>query len=322
MLARAGHPAWIRLVGEVDDETLNRFLASCDVLCLPSRERTEAFGLVLLEAMRYGKALVVSDLAGSGVTWVARQGQNALLVAPDDPPAWSAALTSLAEHPAQRELMGKLGRERYLREFDIGIVARRTAVLYALTANVQPDESSTLARIGAATAIPSEDPEGRKLSAERLLVVIPELNEADCIGAVIAQARAHPGVDVLVIDDGSSDDTGAIALVNGASVLRAPLWQGAWGAIQTGIRYAVRHGSAVITMDADGQHEPAYLPELIGCAAGRRRHRRVLEPRQPHAPHRVVVLPLPHRLHLRRPDLDSAITTWRLPPPAAGRRLC
>jgi hypothetical protein len=55
-------------------------------------------------------------------------------------------------------------------------------------------------------------------------------------------------------------------------VLRAPLWQGAWGAIQTGIRYGVRHGySAVITMDADGQHEPRYLPELI--AAGRERRR-------------------------------------------------
>ena len=47
-------------------------------------------------------------------------------------------------------------------------------------------------------------------------------------------------------------------------VCMAPLWQGAWGAIQTGMRYAVRHGyRAVVTMDADGQHEPSYLPQLI-----------------------------------------------------------
>jgi len=99
-------------------------------------------------------------------------------------------------------------------------------------------------------------------------VVIPALNEADCIAGVITQALARGATDVVVVDDGSTDDTAAIAEVSGAKVLHAPLWQGAWGAIQTGIRYGVRHGySAVITMDADGQHEPAYLPELI--AAGR-----------------------------------------------------
>jgi glycosyltransferase involved in cell wall biosynthesis len=97
--------------------------------------------------------------------------------------------------------------------------------------------------------------------------VIPALNEADCIGGVIMQARARAATDVVVIDDGSTDDTAAIATLSGATVLRAPLWQGAWGAIQTGIRYAVRHGySAVITMDADGQHEPGYLPELLEAA--------------------------------------------------------
>jgi glycosyltransferase involved in cell wall biosynthesis len=55
--------------------------------------------------------------------------------------------------------------------------------------------------------------------------------------------------------------------LSGAAVARAPLWQGAWGAIQTGIRYAVRHGYAgVVTMDADGQHEPAYLGQLVEAA--------------------------------------------------------
>jgi glycosyltransferase involved in cell wall biosynthesis len=103
--------------------------------------------------------------------------------------------------------------------------------------------------------------------AEKLLVVIPALNEADCIGDVITQARAYPGVHVLVIDDGSMDNTAAVALLHGASVVSAPLWQGAWGAIQTGIRFAVRNGySGVVTMDADGQHEPGYLPQLIAAA--------------------------------------------------------
>jgi glycosyltransferase involved in cell wall biosynthesis len=100
-----------------------------------------------------------------------------------------------------------------------------------------------------------------------LLVVIPALNEAEDIGSVIEQVRSESHIDVLVIDDGSTDATAAIARLSGATVLRPPLWQGAWGAIQTGIRYAMRHGySGVVTMDADGQHEPAYLAQLIRAA--------------------------------------------------------
>src|SRR5690606_9213715 len=104
--------------------------------------------------------------------------------------------------------------------------------------------------------------------SERVLIVIPALNEAEDIGGVIAQVRAQGPIDVLVVDDGSTDGTAAVALLSGATVLRAPLWQGAWGAIQTGIRYAVRHGySGVVTMDADGQHEPAYLTRMLESAS-------------------------------------------------------
>jgi hypothetical protein len=246
-------------------------MASCDVFCLPSIERTEAFGLVLLEAMRYGKPLLVSDLKGSGVTWVARNGQNALLVAPEDVADWKAALDTLAQNPEQRHLLGHLGLQRYLREFDIGGVAERVREIYALTLKAQSEDEAALAAgypsDESATNGIAENGDVSNARSSRLLVVIPALNEAECIGSVVSQARAHGGVDVLVIDDGSSDDTAAIALLNGATVLRAPLWQGAWGAIQTGIRYGLRRGYAgVVTMDADGQHEPMYLPELIAAA--------------------------------------------------------
>ena len=74
--------------------------------------------------------------------------------------------------------------------------------------------------------------------------------------------------DIVVVDDCSSDDTATIAAAQGATVLRAPLPQGAWGAMQTGIRHAVRNGfPGVVTMDADGQHEPAYLDELLRAGA-------------------------------------------------------
>ena len=263
-LAEEGHPSGVRLAGEVDDATLNTLLASCDVLCLPSRERTEAFGLVLVEAMRYAKPLVVGDVPGSGMAWVARQGRNAVLVPPENPGAWAQAIDALAAHPEQRQVMGRLGRERYEREFDIGVVASRIGWVYALAAKLKAKDDAPLPRRrGAAAGVPART----RSTNGRLLVVIPALNEGDCIGEVIDQVRAQGGVDILVVDDGSSDDTAAIAELGGAQVTRAPLWQGAWGAIQTGIRYALRHGyRGVVTMDADGQHEPAYLPQLIEAA--------------------------------------------------------
>ncbi len=257
-----------RLLGEADDATVHRLMASCDVFCLPSIERTEAFGIVLMEAMRYGKPLLVSDLPGSGVTWVARNGQNAMLAPPGDVGAWRAALCLLAGSPAKRQLLGHLGYERYLREFAIGAIAERVAEVYEHALRVQADEIAaplveiTNGREGGQNG--ESVPRGRP---NRLLVVIPALNEEADIGAVIEQVRSHSFIDVLVIDDGSTDGTAAVARLTGATVLRAPLWQGAWGAIQTGIRYALRHGySGVVTMDADGQHEPAYLPQLLEAA--------------------------------------------------------
>ncbi len=264
ILADAAGLAPARLLGAADDATVRRLLASCDVFCLPSRERTEAFGIVLMEAMRYGRPLLASELPGSGVNWVARGGQNAVLVPPDDVPAWRAAIQALAAAPASRlQTMGHLGHQRYAREFGIERIERLVYDVYRKASlEVERNIEADLSHSGAWDA-PEDHPEVLPLS-DRLLVVIPALNEAACIGSVIDMVRAQGAVDVLVVDDGSTDETTSVARLCGAKVVSAPLWQGAWGAIQTGIRYAVRHGySAVVTMDADGQHEPMYLPRLL-----------------------------------------------------------
>ncbi|MGE5094787.1 MAG: glycosyltransferase [Betaproteobacteria bacterium] len=264
ILQGAGRPSHIRLVGEVDDATLQGLMGSCDVFCLPSRERTEAFGIVLMEAMRYARPLLVSSLYGSGVNWVARDGQNAVVVPPGDVAAWRRGIEALAASPARRQLLGYLGHERFVRELGIEAVERRIQDIYATALVAHGAETRPAPMRSPRFAAPRAANAGIPRGDQRLLVIIPALNEADCIGAVITQARSHGAVDVLVVDDGSTDETASVALLSGATVLRAPLWQGAWGAIQTGIRYAVRHGySAVVTMDADGQHEPAYLPRLI-----------------------------------------------------------
>ena len=103
--------------------------------------------------------------------------------------------------------------------------------------------------------------------APRVLVVVPALNEAASVGSVVQEIReALPDADVLVVDDGSTDRTARHARLAGASVVSLPYTLGVGGAMRTGYRYAERRGySAVVQVDADGQHDPAYLPELIGA---------------------------------------------------------
>lgn len=105
----------------------------------------------------------------------------------------------------------------------------------------------------------------------RALVVIPAWNEAANLPEVLDElARVQPGLERLVVDDASEDDTSAVARRHGAAVVRLPLHLGYGGAVQTGIKRARRTGcSAAVTFDGDGQHDPADIaPLLEALAAG------------------------------------------------------
>ncbi|MFG2002430.1 glycosyltransferase family 2 protein [Spirillospora sp. NPDC048911] len=97
------------------------------------------------------------------------------------------------------------------------------------------------------------------------LVVVPALNEESAIAGVLKElAAACPDADVLVIDDGSSDGTAAQATALGVPVVRLPFNLGVGGAMRAGYRHALRHGyTAVVQVDADGQHDAAYIPRLV-----------------------------------------------------------
>ena len=99
----------------------------------------------------------------------------------------------------------------------------------------------------------------------RVLVIVPAWNEQDSVGATVREIReTNPDVDILVVDDGSGDDTVERAAAAGAEVCRLPFNLGVGGAMRTGYRYALRHGYDVaVQIDADGQHDPRYLPTLI-----------------------------------------------------------
>lgn len=102
-------------------------------------------------------------------------------------------------------------------------------------------------------------------SRDGILVVIPAYNEGGRVGAVIADVKgALPGVDVLVVDDGSTDATAAEAAAAGASVLSLPFNSGYGVALQTGYKFGVRAGYAKIgQIDGDGQHRAAYLAAML-----------------------------------------------------------
>jgi glycosyltransferase involved in cell wall biosynthesis len=103
------------------------------------------------------------------------------------------------------------------------------------------------------------------MSAARVLVIIPAHDEAESLPQTLADLRdAGGGYDVLVVDDGSSDGTNAIARAQGVPVIRHPFNFGVGGALQTGFRFAVDHGYDVgVQFDADGQHDPRFLDALL-----------------------------------------------------------
>ena len=99
----------------------------------------------------------------------------------------------------------------------------------------------------------------------RVVAVVPAYEEEDAIGGVVEEIRAFdPSIDVVVVDDGSSDGTATVARAAGAAVVRLPFNLGIGGAVQTGFRYALEHGYDVaVRLDGDGQHEAGELPKLL-----------------------------------------------------------
>ena len=100
---------------------------------------------------------------------------------------------------------------------------------------------------------------------QKILIIIPAFNEELNIGPVLEGIQKEvPGIPVVVINDGSSDLTEQIALEHGARVINLPYNSGYGVALQTGFIFAVqKEYSTVIHLDADGQHDPRYIKNLI-----------------------------------------------------------
>lgn len=105
------------------------------------------------------------------------------------------------------------------------------------------------------------------ITEKNTLVIIPALNEERSIGRVIDEIKANGIRNVLVVDDGSVDQTALISSTHGAKVISHVFNLGVGGAIQTGMKFALQNGfTAVVQVDADGQHDVSGIATLIEAA--------------------------------------------------------
>jgi glycosyltransferase involved in cell wall biosynthesis len=97
------------------------------------------------------------------------------------------------------------------------------------------------------------------------LAIVPAYNESASIGRVVGELRRQaPEFDVIVVDDGSTDETASCAQAAGAKVLRHPFNLGIGGAVQSGYLYALERGyDTAVQVDGDGQHDPACVHALL-----------------------------------------------------------
>jgi rhamnosyl/mannosyltransferase len=120
----------VHVLGHIGGDALPAHYAACDVFCLPSTLRAEAFGVSIVEALLMGKPVVATDIPGSGVPWVNLHGVTGLNAPAGDPAALADALATLTGDPQLRRRLGAAARRRYLDEFGVDRMIDRTLRLY------------------------------------------------------------------------------------------------------------------------------------------------------------------------------------------------
>lgn len=118
-VAAAGLVDCIHLLGRIDDDDLSAYYEACDLFCLPSLMRSEAFGLVMLEAMSFGRPIVATNIVGSGVPWVNVNDETGLNAEPGDSASLAAAISQILDNPILARRLGDGARRRYEEHFTI-----------------------------------------------------------------------------------------------------------------------------------------------------------------------------------------------------------
>jgi glycosyltransferase involved in cell wall biosynthesis len=128
-IRQAGLDKQVAILSDVDDASLPSYYAACDVFVLPSIQRSEAFGIALVEAMASGRAVVSTEL-GTGTSWVNQNGVTGLVVPPADSVALAAALGVMLKDDSIRARMGEEARRRVVAEFTEEAMLTRIEGIY------------------------------------------------------------------------------------------------------------------------------------------------------------------------------------------------
>lgn len=120
----------VLLLGQLRDSEMRALFKKATLFCLPSTDRSEAFGVVLIEAMTYGLPIVASDIPGSGVPWVNKQEVSGLNVPVGDPIALAKACNQIILSPEVRMRLSEGARRRFASEFTEEVFVQRIMQLY------------------------------------------------------------------------------------------------------------------------------------------------------------------------------------------------
>jgi len=120
----------IFFTGRIPDKDIGNYFDACDGFCLPSIEKTEAFGMVQLEAMCFSKPVISTDINGSGVSWVNQDGRTGIIVKPKDTQAMRNGINALIGDPEMSKTMGDNGRRRLIETFHISGVGNSILDVY------------------------------------------------------------------------------------------------------------------------------------------------------------------------------------------------
>ncbi len=131
MVARRGLAGKVHLLGHINDDELASHFEACDVFCMPSTLRAEAYGVAIVEAMVMGKPIVATHIPGSGVPWVNVHGETGFNVEVRRPDNLSAMLNLLLGDAPLRARLGAKARQRYLQEFNAALMTQRTISMYS-----------------------------------------------------------------------------------------------------------------------------------------------------------------------------------------------
>ena len=120
----------VQLLGRVSDHDLPAYYGMCDLFCLSSVQKTEAFGIVQIEAMSCGKPVVATRIPQSGVAWVNSDGESGLNVEPCDARALAHAIMTLCSDDALYQRLSSGARERFDKIFTYDKMIDNTLIIY------------------------------------------------------------------------------------------------------------------------------------------------------------------------------------------------